>query len=61
MRSLGLLFALAVLGGFAGGCVGEARPAESHAMRNGYTYLGERWVDGGLDHDAIHIDRADGR
>ena len=61
MRSLGLLFALAVLGASAGGCVGEARPAESHAMRNGYTYLGERWVDGGLDHDAIHVGRADGR
>jgi hypothetical protein len=26
------------------GCV--AAPAENHAMRDGYTYLGERWVQG---------------
>lgn len=61
MRSLRLWFALALVGAAAGGCVAESRPAESHAMRNGYTYLGERWVDGGLDHDAIRVGRADGR
>ena len=61
MRSLRLLFALALLGAAAGGCVSEARPAEGHAMRNGYTYLGERWVDGGLDHDAIAVGHRDGR
>ena len=61
MRSLRLLFAVAVLAASTGGCVGEARPAEAHAMRNGYTYLGERWVNGGLDHDAIAVGRADGR
>src|SRR6201995_123408 len=61
MRSLGLLFAMAVLAGSAAGCVAEARPAEAHAMRNGYTSLGERWVNGGLDHDAIGVGRAAGR
>jgi hypothetical protein len=30
-------------------------------MRNGYTYLGERLVNGGADHDVIHVGRADGR
>jgi hypothetical protein len=52
---------VAVLAASAGGCVGAARPAESHAIRNGYTYLGERWVDGGLDHDAIGVGHGDGR
>jgi hypothetical protein len=45
----------------AAGCVSEARPAEDHAMRNGFTYLGERFVNGGADHDRIHVGRADGR
>jgi hypothetical protein len=43
------------------GCIAEARPAEAHAMRNGYVYLGERFVNGGYDHDVIHVGRADGR
>jgi hypothetical protein len=48
------------------GCVatattGPARPAEAHAARNGFVYLGERSVDGGLDHDAIAVGRGDGR
>ena len=30
-------------------------------MRNGYVYLGERWVNGGADHDMIHVGRKDGR
>jgi hypothetical protein len=30
-------------------------------MRNGYTYLGERFVNGGMDHDVIHVGRRDGR
>jgi hypothetical protein len=57
MRSLVFLMVLAVTG-----CVvHEARPAEQHAMRNGYVYLGERWVDGGADHDALHVGKRDGR
>ncbi len=48
----------------AGGCVVSeapaARPAEAHAMRNGFVYLGERTVNGGADHDAIHIGKRDG-
>lgn len=38
-----------------------ARPAEAHAMRNGFNYLGERTVNGGLDHDVIHVGRQDGK
>ena len=52
--------ALAVL---TAACVAEApaaRPAEAHAMRNGFVYLGERTVNGGADHDAIHVGKADG-
>jgi hypothetical protein len=56
MRSLVFLMLLAV-----SGCFHEARPAEEHAMRNGYVYLGERWVNGGLDHDALHVGKRDGR
>ncbi len=37
-----LVLGLAVITGCA-----TARPAEDHAMRNGYYYLGERWVHGG--------------
>lgn len=57
MRSLVFLMVLAA----TAGCVHEARPAEEHAMRNGYVYLGERWVNGGVDHDALHVGRRDGR
>lgn len=53
---------LAVAGG---GCVvaaaPAARPAEAHAMRNGFVFLGERGVDGGVDHDVIPVGRRDGR
>ncbi|HET7503632.1 MAG TPA: hypothetical protein VFK02_21575 [Kofleriaceae bacterium] len=38
-----------------------ARPAEAHAERNGFAYLGERTVNGGIDHDVIHVGRADGK
>jgi hypothetical protein len=38
-----------------------ARPAEAHAMRNGFTYLGERFVNGGNDHDVIPVGAGDGR
>lgn len=30
-------------------------------MRNGFSYLGERLVNGGADHDVIHVGRRDGR
>lgn len=46
------------------GCVVQpvaARPAEAHAARNGFVYLGERTVNGGLDHDVLPVGRADGR
>ncbi len=55
------------LGLAAGGCAVSAttgpaaRPAESHAMRNGFTYLGERMVNGGSDHDVLPVGRGDGR
>lgn len=64
MRSpflVSLTLAVAALGA---GCVvatAPARPAEEHAMRNGFYFLGERTVDGGMDHDAIHVGRRDGR
>jgi hypothetical protein len=38
-----------------------ARPAEAHAMRNGFVFLGERTVNGGVDHDVIHVGRQDGK
>ena len=60
MRSLHLLIA-GIVALSSAACVREARPAEGHAMRNGYVYLGERWVNGGADHDAIHVGRKDGR
>lgn len=40
---------------------GPARPAEAHAARNGFVYLGERTVNGGADHDVIPVGRADGK
>ena len=61
MRSYLLLaIALASLTTLATSC-GGARPAEAHAMREGFSYLGERFVNGGADHDTIHVGRADGR
>jgi hypothetical protein len=53
---------LAALG--TGACVVStpaARPAEVHAERNGFVYLGERTVNGGVDHDVIPVGRADGK
>src|SRR3954452_19242476 len=38
-----------------------ARPAEVHAERTGFTYLGERTVNGGVDHDVIAVGRGDGK
>jgi hypothetical protein len=49
----------------ASGCVVHeappARPGEAHAMRNGFSYLSERTVNGGVDHDVIHVGRQDGK
>jgi hypothetical protein len=52
-----LVFPLAV----SAGCFAEAQPGEAHAMRKGFTYLGERFVNGRADHDVIGVGRADGR
>lgn len=30
-------------------------------MRSGFTFLGERTVNGGMDHDVIHIGKSDGK
>lgn len=38
-----------------------ARPAEVHAARAGFVFLGERTVNGGVDHDVIHVGRRDGQ
>jgi hypothetical protein len=46
------------------GCVvaaAPARPAEGRAMRNGFVFLGERTVNGGLDHDVIPVGRSEGQ
>ena len=59
MRLTSLFTALALAA--APGCFVAAQPGESHAMRNGYTYLGERFVNGGNDHDVLPVGRADGR
>ena len=63
MRSIVLFAAIAATGA---GCVVAAAPpparaAEGHAMRNGFVYLGERTVNGGVDHDVIHVGKADGQ
>ncbi|HEX3765816.1 MAG TPA: hypothetical protein VHW23_44270, partial [Kofleriaceae bacterium] len=63
MRSPVLAFLFMAATALAG-CVVQsapARPAEDHAMRNGFSYLGERFVNGGADHDMIHVGRRDGR
>ena len=46
------------------GCVVEAapaRPAEAHAARNGFVFLGDRTVNGGVDHDVIGVGRREGQ
>ena len=62
MRSLSLLTAVVLAGAALGGCA-TGRPAEDHAMRNGYSYLGERWVHGSGQavHEAIGGLKHDGR
>jgi len=61
-RSIVLTTLILALGA---GCVvhetAPARPAEEHAMRNGFVFLGERTVNGGVDHDVIHVGRQDGQ
>ncbi len=37
------------------------RSAERVAARNGFTFLGDRWVHGGADHDALHVGGRAGR
>lgn len=59
MRLISLAFAAALAA--SAGCFAAAQPGESHAMRNGYTYLGERFVNGAADHDVLPVGRADGR
>jgi hypothetical protein len=64
MRSSTLAFLITAIATLGAGCVvaaAPARPAEEHAMRNGFYYLGERIVNGGVDHDAIHVGRRDGK
>ncbi len=61
MRSLSVLVVLGILSGCYVRDARPARPAEAHAMRDGYVYLGERWVNGAADHDAIHVGKRDGR
>lgn len=63
MRSTLLAFSIAAALAAGAGCVvaaAPARPAEAHAMRNGFAFLGERMVNGGVDHDVIHVGRRDG-
>src|SRR5262249_23413868 len=60
------LLACLVLTALAGpACVvhetAPARPAEAHAMRDGFYFLGERTVNGGVDHDVIHVGKRDGQ
>ena len=61
MRSLSFVFTALLASAVVPGCVSSAQPGEAHAMRNGYNYLGERWVNGGADHDVIQVGRADGK
>jgi len=64
MRSPFLVSLITAVAALSAGCVvatAPARPAEEHAMRNGFYYLGERFVNGGMDHDVIHVGRRDGR
>ncbi|MCE9575592.1 MAG: hypothetical protein K8W52_20745 [Deltaproteobacteria bacterium] len=59
LRSLALTAAL----GSAACVVRTAGPrqAERVAMRDGFTFLGDRWVNGGADHDALHVGGRAGR
>ena len=64
MKLPSLLTALALATApLAGGCVVSAQPGEGHAMRDGFSYLGERWVHGGGQevHEGIGVGRADGQ
>jgi hypothetical protein len=63
MRSLSICLAAILAGASLGGCVVAAQPGEGHAMRNGYVYLGERWVHGTGQavHEAIAGLKHDGR
>jgi hypothetical protein len=64
MRSPFLVSLITAVAALGAGCVVATAPArspEEHAMRNGFAYLGERFVNGGMDHDVIHIGRRDGR
>lgn len=61
MKRLSLLFALCTATATLTGCFAAAQPGEQHAMRDGYTYLGETYVMGGNDHNAIEVGRSDGR
>jgi len=64
MRSPFLVSLITAVAALGAGCVvatAPARPAEEHAMRNGFAYLGERLVNGGMDHDVIPVGRRDGR
>jgi hypothetical protein len=64
MRSSFLISLITAVAVLDAGCVvatAPARPAEDHAMRNGFGFLGERAVNGSMDHDAIHVGRRDGR
>lgn len=59
LRSLALLVALG-----SGACVVRTagpRQAERVAMRDGFAFLGDRWVDGRADHDALHVGGRAGR
>ena len=64
MRSAFLVTLIIAGAALGAGCVvatAPAHPAEAHAARNGFVYLGERLVNGGVDHDVIHVGRRDGR
>src|SRR5262245_11859121 len=71
MRSHTLILVLALCALGATGCTvstAPARPAgpapapsEGRLLRSGFDFLGERMVDGAVDHDVIHVGRRDGR
>ncbi|HEY4056414.1 MAG TPA: hypothetical protein VGM39_07385 [Kofleriaceae bacterium] len=57
------LFLACVLAAATAGCTATVIPGPGPAgpTESGYVFLGEREVNGGGDHDAIHVGRADGR